>query len=329
MRALLSYRFSKIVVSAATAALLLGAAGAVQSQAFPVKSLRMMVPFAPGGTTDGIARIVASKTSELLGQQIVVDNRAGAGGNVGTDIVAKAPADGYTIAMVGNSFTVNPSLYKAMPYKQADLAPVVMAGKVPFIMISRPGAPYQTVSELVAYARANPNKVTYASGGSGTIGHLGAHWFADLAKVKMLHIPYKGGSQAMTDLISGQVDIFFDTLITSTPFLKSGRIHPLFVTTDKRLESLPQIPTAAEAGFPDLGFSAWVGIVAPAGTPKDVIDRINRDVNAALATHDVRQKLAALGAEPTGGTTDQATEFMARETARWGAVVKASGAEVQ
>ena len=329
MREPLSLSIPKIIVNAATAAVLLGAAGAVHSQAFPVKPLRMIVPFAPGGTTDGIARIVANKASEILGQQIIVDNRAGAGGNVGTDLVAKAPADGYTIAMVGNSFTVNPSLYKTMPYRQADLVPVVMAGKVPFIMVARPGAPYKTVSELVAYARANPDKVTYASGGSGTIGHLGAHWFTDLAKLKLLHIPYKGGSQAMTDIISGQVDIFFDTLITSTPFLKSGRIQPLFVTTDKRLESFPQVPTAAEAGFADLGFSAWVGVVAPAGTPKDVVERINRDINTALATPEVRQKLAALGAEPTGGTINHATEFMARETARWGAVVKASGAEVQ
>lgn len=310
-------------------AVLCTAASTALAQAYPTKPVRMIVPFAPGGTTDGIARIVATKVSELIGQPVVVDNRAGAGGNVGTDLVAKAPADGYTIAMVGNSFTVNPALYKTMPYRQTELVPVVMAGKVPFVMVARPGLPYRTLPELIAHARTNPGQVTYASGGSGTIGHLGAHWFAELAHIKLLHVPYRGGSQAMTDLIGGQVDIFFDTLITSTPFLKSGQIRPLFVTTDQRLDTLPQVPTAAEAGFPDLGFSAWVGVVAPAATPKDIVERLNREVNTALATPEVRQKLAALGAHPMGGSTAMAREFMAGETARWGAVVKASGAEVQ
>lgn len=313
----------------AGAALWLLAASAVHADAFPNKPLRMVVPFAPGGTTDGIARIVALGASELLGQPIVVENRPGAGGNVGTSQVAKSPADGYTIAMVGNSFTVNPSLYQKMPYKQSDLVPVVLAAKVPFVMVANPQAPFKTLPELIAYAKANPGKVTYASGGSGTIGHLGAHWFSELAKVKLLHVPYKGGAQAMTDLIGGQVDIFFDTLITSTPFLKSGQVRPLFVTTAKRLESLPDVPTAAEEGFPDLAFSAWVGIVAPSATPKDIVERISREVNAALTNADVRKKLAALGALALGGTATQASEFMARETARWGAVVKASGAEVQ
>lgn len=317
------------VASLVAAALLLAVAGTAQAQSYPHKPIRMIVPFAPGGTTDGIARIVANKTSELLGQAIVVDNRAGAGGNVGTDIVAKAPADGYTIAMVGNSFTVNPALYKAMPYKQSDLQPVAIAGRVPFIMVTRPGAPYKTVPELIAFARANPGKVNYASGGSGTIGHLGAHWFADLANVQMTHIPYRGGSQAMTDLVGGQVDIFFDTLITSTPFLESGKIQPLFVTTETRMESLPKVPTAAESGFADLGFSAWVAIVAPTATPKAVIERINREVNKALATPEVKAKLAALGAQPVGGSIAHATDYMARETERWGAVVKASGAQTQ
>jgi tripartite-type tricarboxylate transporter receptor subunit TctC len=329
MRTSRTPRLARILCGATATTLLWTAAGAVQAQTYPSKPVRMIVPFAPGGTTDGIARIVAAKTSELLGQQIVVDNRAGAGGNVGTDLVAKAQPDGYTIAMVGNSFTVNPALYRAMPYKQSDLVPVVMAGKVPFVMVARPGLPYKTVAELITYARSNPGKVTYASGGSGTIGHLGAHWFGELAQLKLLHVPYRGGSQAMTDLIGGQVDIFFDTLITSTPFLKSGQIRPLFVTTEQRLENLPQVPTAAEAGFADLGFSAWVGVIAPAGTPKDIVERLNREVNAALASAEVRQKLAALGAHPMGGSTTAARDFMAAETSRWGNVVKASGAEVQ
>ncbi|ODU71448.1 MAG: hypothetical protein ABT05_01110 [Lautropia sp. SCN 66-9] len=313
------------------AMLALGATGALapaRAQAYPSRPIRLVVPFAPGGTTDGIARIVAQKAGELIGQNIVVDNRPGAGGNIGTDQVAKAAADGYTLAMVGNSFTVNPALYRSMPYKQGDLTPVVVAGMVPFVMVTNPKSPFKTLPELIAYAKANPGKVTYASGGSGTIGHLGAHWFGDLARIKLQHVPYKGGSLAMTDLVGGQVDIFFDTLITSTPFLKSGQVRPLFVTTQQRIDTLADVPTIAEAGFPELTFSAWVGIVAPAGTPGDVLDRINREVNRALAMPDVRQKLAAIGAQPVGGSRLQTQKFFEEETQRWGAVVKASGAEV-
>ncbi|WP_159593282.1 Bug family tripartite tricarboxylate transporter substrate binding protein [Hydrogenophaga sp. BPS33] len=319
----------RLAASLLTTSLLLATCAMAHAQNYPNKPIRMVVPFAPGGTTDGIARIVANKVSEHIGQPIVVDNRAGAGGNVGTDAVAKAAPDGYTIAMVGNSFTVNPALYATMPYKPSDLQPVAIAGRVPFIMVARPGAPYKTVQELLSHAKAHPGKVNYASGGSGTIGHLGAHWFAELAKVQMTHVPYRGGSQAMTDLIGGQVDIFFDTLITSTPFLESGKIQPLFVTTEKRLPHLPQVPTATEAGFADLSFYAWVGMVAPAQTPKAVVERLNREVNQALASQDVKDKLAALGAQPVGGSVAHATEFMARETKNWGAVVKASGAQAQ
>lgn len=307
----------------------LAVSGAAQGQAYPSKPVRLIVPFAPGGTTDGIARIVAQKTSELLGQPVVVENRAGAGGNLGTDLVAKSAPDGYTLAMVGNSFTVNPTLFKSMPYRQSDLSAVVMAGTVPFVMVANPKSPFTTLPELITYAKAHPGKVNYGSGGNGTIGHLGAHWLSDLAKIKLQHIPYKGGSAAMTDLIGGQVDVFFDTLITSTPFLKSVRIRPLFVTTEKRIAVWPDIPTIAELGFPDLTFSAWVGIVAPAGTPKDAMERINREVNRALESVEVRQKLAALGAEPIGGSIAHAQQFMAQEAVRWGAVVRDSGAQAE
>jgi tripartite-type tricarboxylate transporter receptor subunit TctC len=304
------------------------AATAAHAQTWPAKPIRLIVPFAPGGTTDGIARVTAAKVSEYLGQPIIVENRAGAGGNVGTDIVAKAAPDGYTLAMVGNSFTVNPALYKAMPYKQTDLTGVVIAGTVPFVMVSNPAAPFKTAAELVRYARANPGKVTYASGGSGTIGHLGGHWFSDMVGAPMQHVPYKGGSQAMTDLIGGQVQIFFDTLVTSTPFIKSAKVVPLFVTTPARLPSMPSVPTAIEAGFPDLTFSAWVGVVAPAGTPPEILQRLNRDFNTALATEEVVRKLAAFGADPAGGSLQKANDFLRSETTRWGAVVKKSGAEV-
>ncbi len=304
------------------------AAAACNAQAYPSKAIRLIVPFAPGGTTDGIARVVASKASEYLGQPVVVENKPGGGGNVGADLVAKATPDGYTLAMVGNSFTVNPTLYKSMPFKQSDLTGVVLAGTVPFVMVSSPKAPFKSAPDLVQYARANPGKVTYASGGSGTIGHLGAHWFGEMARIQLQHIPYKGGSQAMTDLIGDQVQIFFDTLVTSTPFIKSAKVVPLFVTTPARLVSMPSVPTAIEAGFPDLTFSAWVGVVAPAGTPPEVLQRLNRDFNTALGAEDVVRKLAAFGADPIGGSLQKTNDFLRSETVRWGVVVRKSGAEV-
>jgi tripartite-type tricarboxylate transporter receptor subunit TctC len=304
------------------------AATASHAQTWPSRPIRLIVPFAPGGTTDGIARVAAAKASEYLGQPIIVENKAGAGGNVGTDMVAKSAPDGYTLAMVGNSFTVNPALYKTMPFKQADLTGVVIAGTVPFVMVSSPTAPFKTTPELLRYARANPGKVTYASGGSGTIGHLGAHWFSDMVGAPMQHVPYKGGSQAMTDLIGGQVQIFFDTLVTSTPFIKSAKVVPLFVTTPARLPAMPAVPTANEAGFPDLTFSAWVGVVAPAGTPPEILQRLNRDFNTALATQEVALKLAAFGADPAGGSLQKTNDFLRSETVRWGAVVQKSGAQV-
>lgn len=305
------------------------AANVAQAQSYPTKPIRLIVPFEAGGTTDGIARIVANKASGLLHQPIIVENRPGAGGNVGTSVVANASPDGYTLAMVGNSFAVNPTLFKKMPFSQNALAPIVMVGNVPFVMVASQNSPYKSLPELIAYAKAHPGKINYASGGNGTIGHLGSHWLSEMAKIKMQHIPYKGGSQAITDLIGGQVDIFLDTMITSTPYLKSGQIKPLFVTSNKRLELFPSIPTSAELGFPDLEFSAWVGIVAPSSTPEPILERINQVLNEALVSDDVRQKLAALGAQPMGGSITETTEYMQRETDRWGAVVKASGAVVQ
>lgn len=298
------------------------------ADAYPSKAIRLIVPFAPGGTTDAIARIIADKCGTLLGQSVIVENRAGAGGNVGTDIVARAAPDGYTLAMVGNSFTVNPALYRSMPYRQQDLAPVALAGSVPFVLDASLNSPFKTLPALLAYAKANPGKVTYASGGNGTIGHLGAYWLSSLAKVDMLHIPYKGGSAAMTDLVAGRVDIFLDTMVTSSAFIKAGKIRPLFVSTRKRLDSLPDVPTAAEVGFPELTFSAWVGMVAPAKTPQKILERLNAAVNQALATADVQRKLAAIGSQPFALSLAETQKYFQEETARWGAVVKSSGARV-
>lgn len=323
------FGWARSIAVAIALTLLAGARFCAASEAYPTKPIRLVVPFAPGGTTDAIARVIAESSGTILGQPVIVENKPGAGGNVGTDLVAKAEADGYTIAMVGNSFAVNSALYRAMPYRQQDLVPVVMAGSVPFVLVSGSNAPFRSVAELLAYARGNPGKVTYASGGNGTIGHLGAHWLGALAKVQLQHIPYKGGSPALTDLVGGQVDIFFDTLITSSPFIRAGKIRPLLVSTRTRVEAMPSVPTATESGLPELTFSAWVGIVAPAKTPMPVLQRINVAVNRALALPEVQNKLAAIGAQPFGGSLSEARTFMDDETSRWGAVVRNSGAQVE
>lgn len=303
-------------------------ARAADPQTFPEKSIRLIVPFAAGGTTDAIARIVAEKLAELLRQPVVVDNRPGAGGNTGTTSVAKASPDGYTLAMVGNSFTVNPALYPAMPFRQEELVPVVIAGSVPFVMVANPQAPFRTAAELVAYAKARPQQVTYASGGVGTIGHLGAHLFTQLAGVQMTHVAYRGGAPAMMDLLAGQVNVFFDTLVTSSPYIGTNKLRPLFVSSPKRLAALPEVPTAAQAGYPALTFSAWVGIVAPAATPTAVMHKLNAAANEALGDTRVRARLAAVGATPVGGSLREAGRFFAEETQRWTAVVRSSGAKL-
>ncbi|HYF20754.1 MAG TPA: tripartite tricarboxylate transporter substrate-binding protein, partial [Ramlibacter sp.] len=259
----------------------------------------------------------------------VVENRPGAGGNIGTGAVAKAPADGYTWGMIGNSFAVNPSLYRSMPFRQADLLPVAIVATSPFIVVASNTAPFQTVPELVRHARSRPGEVMYASGGSGTIGHLGSHWLADLAGVKLQHVPYKGAAPAIADLVAGHVHLYFDTLTSSAPFIKAGQVRPLFITTTRRMREWPQVQTAAEAGFPALARSAWIGIVLPAATPGSVAERINQEVNKALASERFRARLAALGASGIGGTLSDTRRFIEDETERWASVVRASGAQAE
>lgn len=308
---------------------LLGSAVLVHAQTYPSKPIRLIVPFAPGGTTDTIARAIGEELSHSMGQPIVVENRPGAGGNVGAGIVAKAPADGYTWGMVGNSFAVNPSLYRSMPYRQSELQPVAIVATSPFVVIASMSAPFQSIPELVRYAKAHPGEVTYASGGSGTIGHLGAHWLADLSGVKMLHIPYKGASPALADVVSGRVQLYFDTLTSSAPFIKSGHVRPLFITASQRLAQWPDIPTASEVGYPALTRMAWVGVVVPAATPGPLTESINRQIDQVVGSDRFRARLNSLGANGVGGSLSEARRFIDDETQRWGDVVRASGAQAE
>lgn len=302
-------------------------AGVAHAQEYPTKPIRFVVPFPAAGPTDVIARIVATELGRALGQPVVVENKAGAGGNIGTDAVAKAPPDGYTLGVVGNSFTVNPALYGKMPYKQADLTPVAVLADIPFVLETGANSQINDVPGLVARARAEPAKLTYASGGTGTIGHLGMHWFADLAKILMLHVPYRGAAPAVTDVMGGQVDVFLDTMTVAKPLIEAKKVRPLMVTSRNRLPSLPDVPTAAELGFPDLTISAWIGIVAPSGMPQPLLDRINAAVNKALQSEDVKKTLASSGALARPGSRAAAADFMQTEEQRWGEVVRNSGAK--
>ena len=298
--------------------------------AYPTKPVRLVVPFPPGGTTDILARAVAQKLSETWGQQVIVDNRPGAGGNIGSELVAKSAPDGYTLLMgtVG-THAINPSLYAKMPYDHVkDFTPVILVAGVPNVLVVNPAVPAQTVAELIAYAKANPGKLNFASSGSGTSIHLSGELFKVLTGVQITHVPYKGSSPALTDLVGGQVQMMFDNLPSSLQFIKGNRLRALAVTSTTRAAALPDVPTMVEAGVPGFEASSWFGVLAPAGTPREVVARINAEVAKWLATPDAREKMSAQGAIAAGGTPEDFARHIGAETAKWAKVVKDSGAKV-
>ncbi len=297
------------------------------AQTWPSRPIHFVVPFAAGGTTDVLARAVAAEAARELGQQIVVENKPGAGGNIGIAHVANATADGYTLAVIGNNFAVNPSLYTRLGWKPDALTGVALLGEVPFALFTPAGSPYRDLKSVLDDARARPEALRYASGGSGTVSHLGAHWLAATADVKLTHVPYRGVSQAIVDVLGGQVELMLDTLVNSTPHMEAGKLRPLLVTTAARLPSLPDVPTIGEAGFPGLVFNAWIGLIAPAGTPTDVIARLNDAVNKALAQPNLQATLGKVGAQGRPLSVEATRTFMKEETARWGEVVRTSGAK--
>jgi tripartite-type tricarboxylate transporter receptor subunit TctC len=302
---------------------------AVQAQAaFPSKALTIVVPFSAGGTTDILARVVGQYMSKDLGQPVIVDNRAGAGGNIGAQMVARAAPDGYTLLMgtVG-THAINQSLYKKMPFDPIkDFAPITRVALVPNLLVANPGQPYKNVKELIAYAKANPGKVTFASSGSGTSIHLSGEMFSQMAGVEMQHIPYKGSAPALTDLLGGQTAIMFDNMPSVIGHVKAGKLRPLAVTTPQRSPALPDVPTIAEAGVPGYSATSWFGLLAPANTPAPVIAKLNASILKALADPEVKKKMAEQGAEPHGEKPEQFAEFIRSETAKWGQTVKKSGA---
>ena len=306
----------------------LGLVGAASAQGYPNKPIKWIVPYPPAGTTDVLARIVAQWLSENIGQQVVVENRAGGGNNIGTEAVVNAPADGYTMLLVNPANGINASLYKKLPFNFIrDIAPVAGIVRTPNVMVVTNGLPVKTVAEFIAYCKANPSKVNMASSSSGTSTHLSGELFKSMTGCNMVHIPYKGAGPVLTDLIGGQVQVFFDNLPSSAGHIKGGSIRALAVTSAAREPSFPDLPTVADT-VPGYEATAWFGVGMPKGTPREAIERMNAAVNKALADPKMRERLAQLGGAPIPGTPEDFGKVIVAETEKWAKVVASSGATV-
>ena len=291
---------------------------------YPTRTIRLIVPFAPGGGADISARTIAAKLTERLGQQVVVDNRAGAGGNVGTDLASKAPPDGYTLVLVSSSYGANPSLYKLSFDPVNGFEPITLVSQQPFILVVHPSLPARSVKELIAIAKAKPGSLNYASSGAGGIVHLGTEYFKSVAGVDIVHIPYKGGTTAHNDLVAGFVQVYFGTILSTLPVVRSGKLRALGVSTDRRNAALPDIPTVAEAGVPGFSYGGWYAVLAPAKTPKDITTALNREIVALLQAPDVKERLASEGSTVVASTPEELRTHLQRDIAKWQRVVNAA-----
>ena len=318
---LLSYFFSLLALLLTT-----GTSPALAQANFPEKPLRIVVPFPPGGGTDIVVRALAAGMATELNQSVIIENKAGAGTVIGTDFVAKSPPDGYTLLVGTFAFAVNPSLLAKLPFDtNKAFDPVVLISRSPNVLVVRADSPYKSVQDIVQAAQANPGKLTYASQGNGTSAHLAAELFNALAKVNILHIPYKGASAALTDIVGGQVDLMFATSAGATPLLDSGRLRALAVTTPERSPAFPALPTMIEAGVPDYQATSWYGLYVPAGTPTAVIARLNAVTTKVAQAEAFKSRVASEGLVISTGTPQQLDEFMRGEQARWARVINAAG----
>lgn len=300
------------------------------SQSYPFKPVRVVVPYAPGGHTDIIARILGQKFAEVMGQPFVVENRAGAGGVIGADIVAKSAPDGHTVLVMPLPFSVLPSLYAKLPYDAArDFTPVTLIGAAPLLLFVHPSVPVKNVNELIALAKAQPGKLAYGSAGPGSTAHLATEYFSMMAGVKMTHVPYKGGVPALTDLLGGNLSLMIENMPLALPYLKPGRVRPLAVSGLRRTSMLPDVPTLDESGLRGYQVIGWNTMFVPAGTPRGIVDRLQGETVKALALPDVKERLAGLGIEGVGNTPEQAAAFVRDETAKWSRVVRESGMKVE
>jgi tripartite-type tricarboxylate transporter receptor subunit TctC len=319
------YRYAFLIPLVAT-----GAAGAAEQGAFPTKPIRIVVPIAPGGSTDTIARLLATKLGERIPQPVVIDNRPGAGGNIGTDLVVKAPADGYTVVAANvSSVAINQSLYKKMPYDPIrDLAPVTLLAVFPNVIVVHPSFAAKTLKDLIALAKAKPNALTFASAGSGSSTHLSPELLNTMAGIKMTHVPYKGGGPALVAVLSGEVSMYFSSVVAAAPQIKSGKLVPVAITSRKRWPLLPDVPTVAESGLPKYEALNWIGLLAPARTPPAVLDWWNKHATTIFGEKDALAQLAAQGAQPEPMSREAFSRYLKAEAEKWSAVVKASGAVV-
>ena len=302
-------------------------APAVPAQSYPAKPVRMVVASAAGGILDTVARTIAAKLSEQVGQQVVVDNRPGAGGIIGTDIVAKSSPDGYTIGKVATSHAINPAVYNKMPYDTLkDFAPVSHTVNLTNLLVAHPSLPAGNVKELITLARAKPKTITFGSAGNGQSNHLSGELFKTMAGIDIVHVPYKGSAPALTDVLAGNISMMFVDVLSALPHVKAGKLKVLAVTGLNRSAAVPDYPTVHESGVPGFNGNSWLGLVAPAGTPKEVVARLSEEVAKILHAPEVRERFIAQGVEPVGSTPEQFAAFIEAEMPRWASAAKSSGA---
>lgn len=307
-------------------AVVLGLAGPSVAQDYPVKPVRFIVGQAPGGATDIVARLVANRMTDVLGQNIIVENRTGAAGSIAASGVARASPDGYNVLVVSSSYAINPSLYAALPFDpQKDLAPISLLAEAPFLLVVHPTVPAKNVKELIALAKTRPDVVTYGSGGVGSSGHLAGALFELGAGVKLSHVPYKGAGQALVDVLAGQITFMFASVLSSTPYVKQRRLRVLAVTGAKRSSALAQVPTVAEAALPGYATTTWYGLLVPAATPASVIERLAAAAAKTVGSADIRERLLTDGAEPIGSNPAGFQKHLAAEIVKWRKVVKSAG----
>lgn len=313
------------------ASLAMGAGGAgAQDTSFPSKPMRFIVGQAPGGATDIIGRLVASKMTEVIGQNVIVENRTGAAGSIAAATVSKSPPDGYTILVVSSSYSINPSLYASLPFDpQKDLAPITLLAEAPFLLVVHPSLPVKTVAELVAMGRKRGDVLTYGSGGVGSSGHLAGALFETSSGVKFTHVPYKGAGQALADLLGGQITFTFASMLSSTPHVKRERLRVLGMTGRKRSAAMPQVPTIAEAGYPGYFTTSWYGLLAPAATRPAIVERLSQTAHKAVMSADLRERMSGDGAEPVGSSPTEFQTYLAAEISKWRKVVTSIGLTAQ